>query len=164
MPPTAKLGGGKSQRFSPRSVAKWYWVEAAAQTGATATRAELDLGTDITEAIASATGFTESANFTATADLGSHRDGKILDGISMDDGSHTFYAARDGNDAAAFFAMGDLGHLYYLPYGDTAGEPMEQFDVEVGSVSRGKETTGASTVVVSYALNAKLDGVIPATV
>lgn len=162
MAPTAKLGGAKSQRFSPRSVAKWYWVDAASQAGATATRLEIDAGTDLTEAISAVSGFTESANFTATPDLASHREGKILDGVTSEDGSITFYGARDGADAASFFAMGDLGHLYYLPYGDTAGEPMEQFNVEVGSVSRGKETTGASNVVVSYGLNEKVDAVVPA--
>lgn len=164
MAPTAKLGGAKSQRFSPRSVAKWYWVAAADQAGATATRTELDAGTDLTEAISAVSGFSESANFTGTPDLASHREGQILDGITMENGSITFYAARDGVDAAAFFALGDLGHLYYLPYGDTATEPMEQYDVEVGSVSRGKEITGASNIVVTYALNEKTEPAVPATI
>jgi hypothetical protein len=162
MPPTAKLGGGKSQRFSPRSVAKWYWVDAAAQAGATATRLELDAGTDLTVAISAVSGFVESSNFTATPDLASHKEGKILDGVSLEDGSITFYGARDGADAASFFALGDLGHLYYLPYGDTTAEPMEQFDVEVGAVSRGKEITGASNVVAAFGLNQKVETTVPA--
>lgn len=161
MAPVAKLGGAKDKRFSPRSVSKWYWVDTD-PIGATVSRTELDAGTDVTEAIASVSGFSETANFTETPDLGSHRSGKILDGISLDDGSITFYAARDGVDAGSFFAMGDLGHLYHLPYGDADGLPMEHFAVEVGSVSRGTETTGAKNVTVSYGLNEKTDETVPA--
>lgn len=158
----AQLGGAKDQRFSPRSVSKWYWV-ATDPAGATVTRVELDAGTDLTGAISAVSGFTESANFAETPDLASHRSGKILDGITLEDGTITFYAARDGVDAGSFFSTGDLGHLYHLPYGDTAGEPMEHYAVEVGSVSRGKEITGAKTVVVSFALNELTEETIPTT-
>lgn len=164
MAPTAKLGGAKDKRFSPRSVSKWYWIDRASVVGATPTLTEINGGTDLTEAIASVSGFTESSNFTETPDLGSHRAGKILDGISLEDGSITFYGARDGVDASVFFELGDLGYVLHLPYGEGTGKKYDLFAIEVGSVSAGTETTGAKNVVVAYGLNAKTPNVTWPTV
>lgn len=157
--PTAKLGGAKSKRYSPRGVEKWYWIDAADVTGATPTRANIDAGTDLTEAIASVSGFTESSNFTETPDLASHRAGKILDGVSLEDGSMSFYGARDGVDASSFFTLGDLGFICHLPYGDTASATYDLFAVEVGSVSASTEITGAKQVMVAFGLNEKTPNV-----
>lgn len=99
-------------------------------------------------------GFTESANFTETPDLVSHRTGKILDGISQEDGTISFYASRDGNDASVFYTIGDLGYVLHFPYGDETGLKYDLFTTEVGSVSPGTATTGAKMVDVSYGLNA----------
>lgn len=164
MPPATQIGGAKADRFSPRSVSKWYWLATAdvAVAGAP-TRSEIDTdGVDLTPAIASVSGFTESSNFTETPDVNEHQTGKILDGISLEDGSISFYGARDGDDAGSFFDTGDLGYVLHLPYGDTATRPMEVFTVEVGSVSRGKATSGAQLVDVGFGLMDKDESTVPA--
>jgi len=164
MPPATQLGGAKDQRYSPRSVSKWYWIDRADVAGATPTRTDIDTdGVDLTRAIASISGFTESSNFTEVPDLAEHRSGKILDGISLEDGSMSFYGARDGNDASVFFAVGDLGYILHLPQGDVATKKMHQYAVEVGSVSPGTATSGAQLVDVAFGLNEKTPNVaIPA--
>lgn len=163
MPPATQLGGAQEDRFSPRSVSKWYIIDRADVAGATPTRSEIDTdGIDMTEAIAAVSGFVESSNFTEVPDLSEHRTGKILDGISLEDGSMSFYAARDGVDAGSFFTTSDLYYILHLPYGDTSGRPMDQFAVEVGSVSRGKATSGAQLVDVGFGLNAVTNTTVPA--
>jgi hypothetical protein len=57
--------------------------------------------------------------------------------------------------------MAELGYLMHLPYGDVVGEPYELFAVEVGSVSRGTEITGAKNVTVGYGLNEKTEQTLP---
>jgi hypothetical protein len=155
MAPTAKLGGAQANRFSPRGVEKWYWLDRTAVADpATITRLEIDAGTDLTPAIASVSGFTESANFTETPDLLQHRTGKILDGISQEDGSMSYYGSRDGADASTFYAVQELGYIMHLPYGDVAANKYDLFTVEVGSVSPSTATTGAKMVDVAFGLNA----------
>jgi hypothetical protein len=161
--PTALLGGAKDKRYSPRSVEKWYWIDRSAVAGATPTRAEIVAGTDMSRAIAAVSGFTESSNFTEVPDVSEHKTGKILDGVSLEDGTINFYGARDGADASAFFAMGDLGYVLHLPYGDTAGLKYDLFTVEVGSVSASTEISGAKQVAVMFGLNdADLGVALPA--
>lgn len=157
MAPTP-LPGGKINRFSPRGTRVTLWIPAIAGFDAATpalVKAEIDGSTDLSCQIQAQSGFSESTNFTETPDQCSQVAGKIADGVSLEDGTITFYGASDGEDAGDFFARGMKGFIGQAWYGLTAGKIIDVYPVEVGSVSHLPEITGAQLITAQYALKAE---------
>lgn len=148
MPPTPLT---KTSRYIPQGTSKYYWVQTIADPAAP-TRTELDAGTDLTGEVAAVAGFSTTANLVDTPDAQSRFTKRVPGSVTPDDSSITFYGSKTGDDAASFFSRDMTGHVVFMDGGDVTGQPMEIFPVTVVSVSRQREITAASQVVVAFAI------------
>jgi hypothetical protein len=166
--PTA-LGGIDADRFGVKKNTGWLWIPdpLVDTTLFVPTEVEINGGEDLTCAVQGFTGFSGSPRYAELADLCADVDGKVSDGVSLDDSSLSFYLARDFQDALEFFDEGDLGYIYHAPYGrfddGTAAEtPAWAWRAEVSFVTPTPAMAGGAMGVVSYGILARRKVTLPA--
>ena len=117
-----------------RGVEKWYACPLIANM-ATPSRAEITAGTEITESIASISGFALTNSPVTTPDLGSRFDKTVAGIDSAGDSSLTMWdevASGTGSDPARAAMPKDADKVIVrMPYGDTPGLRCEVWRVTV---------------------------------
>jgi hypothetical protein len=164
------LGGIDVDRFAVKKNQGWLWIpieDITDDTGLVPTEAEVNLGQDLTCAIEGLNGFSGSPRFAELQDLCSDVDGKVPDGVSLDDSSISFYLAKSAVDALSFFTRGDEGVIYHCPYGNfqdgTAAEkPAWAWKSVVSFVSPTVATAGGAMGNVAYGVVALREVTLPA--
>jgi len=153
-----------TERYISPEVTKVYWVESIADITSPA-RAELDAGTDLTNEIASMTGWEVAADRVAVPDLGTRFTGRISGRVNPGDAQITFYASQDTEDVRDVLARGDKGFIYIADGGDVPTQKARVFAVEVSAVTPTVDVAGteAARVVVDFSITAVAEQVeIPA--
>ena len=153
-----------TERYISPEVTKVYWVESIADITSPA-RAELDAGTDLTNEIASMTGWEVAADRVAVPDLGTRFTGRISGRVNPGDAQITFYASQDTQDVRDVLARGDKGFIYIADGGDVPTQKARVFAVEVSAVTPTVDVAGteAARVVVDFSITAVAEQVeIPA--
>lgn len=152
MPPTPLT---KTVRHIPQGTSRYYWLPLIADAALAATRVEINAGEDLTAEVAAITGFSTTGAQVDTPDAASRFVSRVPGLITPDDSSISFYASKDGDDAATFFTRDQEGYLLFADGGDVATQPAEVFPVTVTSVSRGRDLTAARLVMVSFAITSE---------
>jgi hypothetical protein len=169
----SSIGGVAADRFGVKKNTGWLWIASAGLTDTTnfvPTEVEINNTTnarDLTCAVAGFTGFTGSPRYAELADLCADVDGKVPDGVSLDDSSLSFYLARDGDDALGFFDEEDLGYIYHAPYGrfddgSAAETRAYAWKAEVSFVTPTPAMAGGAMGVVSYGILDRREVTLPA--
>lgn len=165
------LGGVDADRFGVKKNQGWLWIVTIADTtNFVPTEAEINAATsrDLTCSVQAFTGFSGSPRYAELPDLCSDVDGKVADGVSLDDSSITFYLASDNDDALDDFSEGDTGYIYHCPYGQfsdatAASKPAWSWKAEVSFVTPTVATAGGAMGVVSYGILARRKVTLPAS-
>ena len=113
---------------------RYYWVVTIANPAAP-TRAELTAGTDLSQNVTAISGFGQNQNFAPRSVFGSNVIGKIAATIELTDSSMSFEAGANSVDVRALLTTGALGYMVILNEGDIAGQKMNVFKSQVGSVT-----------------------------
>ena len=117
MPPTPIT---PSIRYFRPGLTKVVWVRTMA-TYTTPTRAEINLGTDVSGEVAEISGFSVASDSVDTPDLGTRFVPKIPGRITADDSSINFYASSTGfTDARSVLPRDTTGFLVIMDAGDVA--------------------------------------------
>lgn len=166
--PTA-LGGIDADRFGVKKNTGWLWIPdpIADTTNFVPTETEINGGQDLTCSVQGFTGFTGSPRYAELPDLCADVDGKVADGVSLDDSSISFYLAQDFQDALDFFTEEDLGYVYHAPYGrfsdgSAASTPAWAWRAQVSFVTPTPAMAGGAMGVVSYGVLARRKVTLPA--
>jgi hypothetical protein len=162
MPPS-KLA--TTVRFFRPGVTKVYWVVAIA-TYTAPTRAEINLGIDLSDEIAEINGFTMISESLDTPDLSGRFVPKIPGRINVEESSINFYASSTGfNDARSVLPRDTSGFVIIMDAGDvvTTG----RMDVAPATVAshgklRGIEDPGMTQAAFTITKAIAEDKVIPA--
>lgn len=141
----------KTTRFIPQGTSKYLWAPTLANYTAVLLT-EIDTTTDLTGEVAAISGFSTTGNQVDVPDAQSRFTKRVPGSVTPDDSSITFYGSKDGDDAGTFFTRDQSGFLIFMDGGNVAAQPMEVFPVTVVSVSRQREITSASQVVVSFSI------------
>lgn len=167
--PTA-LGGIDADRFAVKKNQGWLWIAlddlSDDPEGFVPDESEVNQGIDLTCAVEALNGFSGSPRFAELPDLCSDVDGKVPDGVSLDDSSISFYLARDADDALDEFTEGDEGVIYHCPYGNfqdgsAAGKPAWAWKAVVAFVTPTVATAGGAMGTVSYGILARRKITLP---
>lgn len=164
------LGGVSADRFGVKKNTGWLWIadgDLADATDFVPDESEINGGQDLTCSVQGTTGFTGSPRYAELPDLCADVDGKVPDGVSLDDSSISFYLARDNMDALSFFTEGDLGYVYHAPYGrfddgSAAETPAWGWKAEVSFVSPTPAMAGGAMGVVSFGILDRRKVTLPA--
>lgn len=163
--PTA-LGGIDADRFAVKKNQGWLWLPALDPETFDVDEARINLGTDLTCAVEALNGFTGSPRFAELPDLCSDVDGKVPDGVSLDESSISFYLAKSALDALEFFQEGDGGLIIHCPYGNfqdgsAAEKPAWAWKSTVAFVTPTVATAGGAMGTVSYGVVARRKIILP---
>lgn len=124
------------KKYMRRGTSVFKFVSTIASATMNPTRAELDGGTDLTEAIAAVDGWSQTNNSIETPDMADTFDSKIPGSDAADDSSMTFYEDEDTNTVETTLAKGTSGYIVILRKGNVAGSnSMDVFPVRVASQS-----------------------------
>lgn len=167
------LGGVSADRFGVKKNTGWLWINEdglADVTNFVPTQDEINDTTntrDLTCSVQGITGFTGSPRYAELPDLCADVDGKVPDGVSLDDSSISFYLSRDEADALGFFNEEDVGYVYHAPYGrfddGTAAETRAYaWKAEVSFVTPTPATAGGAMGVVSFGILNRATVTLPA--
>ncbi len=129
-----------SKRFFQPEVSVYLWLPTIAATTMIPTRAEMTAGVDLAGELADITGFTGSQNFFDAPDFKHRFVAKMAGRITAADSSMTFYGSEDGSDIRTILSRGDRGFLVLMDGGDVPVQPMDIFDVQVGSLNKIRTT------------------------
>jgi hypothetical protein len=146
----------KSNRYIDPGVTKIYYLPSCANPAAP-TRAEITAGTDLSNEVAAAAGWTLTGAEVATPDLGDDFDSKIPGKLSVDDSSLTFYADKAGADVRTVLPRTTTGFILIADGGDVAGNKADNFPIRVRSVGkvRNVEGSAAKVLTVSFSVTDK---------
>lgn len=166
----SSIGGISADRFGVKKNTGWLWIaedDLTNTTEFTPTEAEINTSLDLTCAVQGFTGFTGSPRYAELQDLCADVDGKVPDGVSLDDSSLSFYLARDNDDALSFFTEQDVGYIYHAPYGrfddgSAAETPAWAWKAEVSFVTPTPAMAGGAMGVVSFGILDRKKVTLPA--
>lgn len=130
MPPTPLTA---TLRYIPPGVRRLYWLTTIASYTTAVTRAEINAGIDLTNEIASITGFTVTSASTDTPDLSTRFSAKIPGRITADDSSISFYASSTSADVRTVLPRDTVGFVVLLPEGDVPTQKMDVWPAKVSS-------------------------------
>lgn len=122
-------------RYIPPGVRKIYWLTTIASYTTAVTRAEINAGTDLTNEIASMSGFTVTSDSSEVPDLSGRFVSKIPARIKADDSSMSFYASSTSADVRTVLPRDTAGFACILPEGDVPGQKMDVFPAKVSSTT-----------------------------
>lgn len=132
MPPTPLTA---TVRYIPPGTRRLYWLTTIASYATAVTRAEINAGIDLTNEIASMSGFTVNSASTDTPDLSTRFTAKIPGRITADDSSISFYASSTSADVRTVLPRDTAGYLCILPEGDVPTQKMDVFPAKVSSTA-----------------------------
>lgn len=164
------IGGVAADRFGVKKNTGWLWIaeeNLSDTTDFVPTEEEINTSLDLTCAVQGFTGFTGSPRYAELPDLCADVDGKVPDGVSLDDSSLSFYLARDGSDALSAFTEEDRGYVYHAPYGrfddgSAAGTTAWAWKAEVSFVTPTPAMAGGAMGVVSFGILDRRKVTLPA--
>lgn len=142
-----------STRYFLPGTTKVIIVPTIANLDAGPTRAELNAGTDISEEIASISGWSITSASVPTPDLGKRFTPQVTGRLTAADSSITCWADKTGNDIRDVLAIDQATNVVFLDGGDVAGSPMDVYKVKVSSVSKVREIEGAGRVDARFAID-----------
>jgi hypothetical protein len=119
-------------RYIPPGTRKIYWVTTIA-TYTAPSRAELNAGIDLSNEIASMTGFTVTSAAIETPDLSGRFAPSIPGRITADKSSISFYASSNSSDVRTVLPRDTAGFVVILPEGDITGQRCDVFPAKVSS-------------------------------
>jgi hypothetical protein len=122
-------------RYIPPGTRKVYWLTTIASYTTAITRAEINAGIDLTNEIASMSGFTVNSASTDTPDLSTRFTAKIPGRITADDSSISFYASSTSADVRTVLPRDTAGFVVILPEGDVPTQKMDCFPAKVSSTA-----------------------------
>lgn len=131
MPPTPLTA---TLRYIPPGTRKIYWVTTIA-TYTAPSRGELNAGIDLTNEIASMSGFAVTSASTETPDLSTRFTAKIPGRITADDSSISFYASSTSADVRTVLPRDTVGFVVILPEGDVTSQKMDVYPAKVSSAA-----------------------------
>lgn len=157
----------KPSPYYAGGVKKTYWLDTLADANLVPTRAELDAGDDLSPAVETTSGFTESAAFSDVFVESSRRGTKVAGRVSIADSSITFVTDRTGAanvEDTLNWAIGTTGYIVMLDHGDVAATPCRVYKVEVGSISTDPNGEHVMTTVSFGIVNSAIGVTVPAAV
>jgi hypothetical protein len=151
-------------RYIPPGTRKVYWLTTIASYATAVTRAEINAGTDLTNEIASMSGFTVNSASTDTPDLSTRFTAKIPGRITADDSSISFYASSTSADVRTVLPRDTAGFVIILPEGDVPTQKMDVFPAKVSSTAVDTTMEDPAQVNVQFTITKipALNLVIPA--
>jgi hypothetical protein len=132
MPPTPLT---PTVRYIPPGTRRIYWLTTIASYATAVTRAEINAGIELTNEIASMSGFTVTSDSTETPDLSGRFVSKIPGRIKADDSSMSFYASSTSADVRTVLPRDTAGYVIILPEGDVPTQRMDVFPAKVSSAA-----------------------------
>ena len=161
MPPTPLTA---TVRYIPPGTRRLYWLTTIASYATAVTRAEINAGIDLTNEIASMSGFTVNSASTDTPDLSTRFTAKIPGRITADDSSISFYASSTSADVRTVLPRDTAGYLCILPEGDVPTQKMDVFPAKVSSTAVDTTMEDPAQVNVQFTITRipELNLVIPA--
>lgn len=154
-----------------RGVERWFVSPAAPANPAAPTRAEIGASTEITESIASVSGFALTNSPVTTPDMGSRFD-KTVPGIdSAGDSSLTMWdevltGVETSDPAREVLAKDAELTVFRFPGGDVPGKRMEVWQVTSTGVNDQVDLSAAGQYVVGFSIREvpEQNAVVPAAV
>lgn len=153
-----------STRYLDIGVTRVYFLPSIASPALVPTRAEMNLGTNLTGEIADWSGWTLSAEMLDVQNMGELFKATIGGSLSSPSCTMTFYASKNGVDARSVLPQGVMGFIEILDGGDVLSNRAEVWPVTVASLSMirgsvggasiGSTTDSAAQVLVSFAITA----------
>jgi len=140
-------------RYVPPGTRKIYFVVTVANyTTPGPTRAELNAGTDLTNEIASITGFTVTSDTIEVPDMSGRFAAKIAGRIHAADSAMMFYLSSTSADVRTVLPRDTVGYVVALWEGDITGQKMDVFPVKVTSATIQTDTEAAAQIEVAFAV------------
>ena len=151
-------------RYIPPGTRRVYWITTIASYATAVTRAEINAGIDLTNEIASMSGFTVNSASTDTPDLSTRFTAKIPGRITADDSSISFYASSTSADVRTVLPRDTAGFVIILPEGDVPTQKMDVFPAKVSSTAVDTTMEDPAQVNVQFTITRipALNLVIPA--
>jgi hypothetical protein len=115
------------------------------------TRAEINVGTDLSGEVNAASGWEVTGNTEATNALGSVFTGNVPSNTEAGASSLTMYADRTSNDVRTLLSRGVTGNIIWMDEGDVAGQAMDIFPVQVTSAPKGRDVTALGMITANFA-------------
>lgn len=140
----------QSTRFYTVGLTKCLFLPAVAASDLTATRAEINAGTDLTREIAEFEGWSSTSETIDTPDMVSRFVSSIPGAITAEDSSISFYASSDGVDARLNFPRDTVGFIVWMDGGDDPGNTMDVFPVQVSSAPKVRSMDNATMIRVDF--------------
>jgi hypothetical protein len=154
-----------STRYFLPGTTKVYLLDTVADMAVGPTRTELDAGVDISEEIASISGWTITADNVQTPDLGKRFNSQVSGRLNAADSSLTCWADKTGQDIRQEVAVDDEKYVVFLDGGDVSASPMDVYKCAVSSVGKVREIEGAGRLDVGFSIRAYAENLaVPATV
>lgn len=119
------------------------------------TRAEINAGTDLSNEVASVSGWSVNANLIDAPDLGTLFTSKVAGRTQSPDSSVTMYQSLTTSDARSLLPRGTTGFMLILWGGDVTGRKMDVFPVTVSSVAKNLDDSKASDMVIGFAITSQ---------
>lgn len=116
------------------------------------TRAEINAGLDISEEIASISGWQISSATVATPDLGKRFTPQVTGRLTAADSSLTCWADKTGADIRDEVTIDQEIYVVFLDGGDVPGSPMDTYKSVVSSVGKVREIEGAGRIDVRFSI------------
>ena len=129
------------------------------------TRVEIDAGLDISEEIASITGWMVSGATVPTPDLGKRFTGQVNGRLTAADSGLTCWADKTGQDIRQELTIDQETYVVFFDGGNVPGSPMDVYKSVVLSVGKPREIEGAGRVDVKFSIRDYVENlVVPAAV
>jgi len=141
-------------RYIPQGTSACYFITATANYQAP-TRAEMQAGVNLTNEIASLTGFTVSSASVAAPDMSTRYVSNVVGQITSTDGVLSCYMDQHSNDVRSVMPQDTTGWVIFLWGGDVAGQLMDVWPIHVGANSPQPDLASAQLVEVQCTITSK---------
>jgi hypothetical protein len=140
-----------STRYMDIGVTKVYWIPTISAATLFPTRAEMNLGTDLTPEITDFSGWTLSAELIDTQNITSIFKTTIAGSVSAPECTMTFFTSKNGNDVRTLLFAGATGNIMFCDGGDVTGNKAEIWPTSIGTdsvirIAGGSTGTASSTI------------------
>lgn len=154
-----------STRYFLTGTTKVLFLPVVASMTTGPTRANINAGLDISEEIASISGWNISSSSVATPDLGKRFTPQVNGRLTAADSGLTCWADKTGQDIRQEVALDQEVFVVFLDGGDVPGSPMDVYKSVVSSVGKLREIEGAGRVDVKFSIRDYVeDLLVPAAV
>lgn len=141
-----------SKRYFLPGTTKVLVLPAVANLATGPTLTELNAGTDISDEVASITGFVISGDNMQAPDLGKRFNPQVPGRLNGADSGLTCWASKDGVDVRTVLTLDQRTFVVFLDGGNTAGNPMDVYECDVLSVGKVREIEGIGRLEVKFSI------------